>query len=60
MLLYFVTQQDLSIEVDKDDRRRRLVLRIKCLYAVAGSSLASLLILICVIHAGNSCDGLIL
>ncbi|KPI43321.1 Eukaryotic translation initiation factor eIF-1 [Cyphellophora attinorum] len=39
LLLYFCTQQDISIEKDRDDRRRRLVLRSKCLYAMAGSSL---------------------
>lgn len=46
LLLYFLTQQDISIEKDRDDRRRRLVLRIKCLYAIAGSSLLSLLVLV--------------
>lgn len=46
LLLYFLTQQDISVEKDRDDRRRRLVLRIKCLYAIAGSSLLSLLALV--------------
>jgi len=34
----------------RDDRRRRLVLRLKCLYSVAGCSLVSLVALIVVIH----------
>lgn len=46
LLLYFTTQQDISIEKDRDDRRRRLILRIKCLYTIAGSSLLSLLALV--------------
>lgn len=46
LLLYFTTQQDISVEKDRDDRRRRLVLRIKCLYTIAGSSLLSLLALV--------------
>ena len=50
LLLYFCTQQDISIEKDKDDRRRRLLLRIKCLYAIAGSSLFSLLALACLLQ----------
>jgi hypothetical protein len=50
LLLYFTTQYDISIEKDKDDRRRRLVLRIKCLYAIAGSSLLSLLVLVVLLH----------
>ena len=50
LLLYFCTQQDISIEKDRDDRRRRLVLRIKCLYAMAGSSLLSLLALVCLLQ----------
>lgn len=50
LLLYFCTQQDISVEKDRDDRRRRLVLRIKCLYAIAGSSLLSLLVLVCLMQ----------
>lgn len=46
LLLYFSTQQDISVEKDRDDRRRRLILRIKCLYTIAGSSLLSLLALV--------------
>jgi len=50
LVLYFTTQQDISIERDRDDRRRRLLLRIKCLYAIAGSSLLSLLMLVCLLQ----------
>jgi hypothetical protein len=50
LLLYFCTQQDISIEKDRDDRRRRLVLRSKCLYAMAGSSLVSLLAVVGLLH----------
>ena len=53
LVSYFVTQQDMSIERDRDDRRRRLVLRLKCLYTTAACSLLSLLVLIVVIHVGN-------
>jgi len=52
LISYFSTQQDMSIEQDRDHRRRRLVLRLKCLYTIAGSSLLSLLALIIVIHIG--------
>ena len=38
------------MEGDKDDRRRRLVLRMKCLYTMAGSSLFSLLVVVGVVH----------
>ena len=31
LLLWFCTQQDISVEGDKNDRKRRLVLRMKCL-----------------------------
>jgi hypothetical protein len=55
LLLYFLTQQDISVEKDRDDRRRRLVLRIKCLYAIAGSSLFSLLALVALLQI-NSVD----
>ena len=50
LLLWFCTQQDISVEGDKDDRRRRQVLRMKCLYTMAGSSLFSLLVVVCLIH----------
>ena len=50
LLVYFCTQQDISVEHDKDDRRRRQALRMKCLYAMAVSSLCSLLIIICLIQ----------
>lgn len=50
LALYFATQQDISVERGKDDRRRRLVLRTKCLYAMAGSSLFSLTMLLCAIN----------
>ncbi|RMZ90329.1 hypothetical protein DV736_g2440, partial [Chaetothyriales sp. CBS 134916] len=50
LIIYFSTQQDISLEHDKDDRRRRLVLRMKCLYTIAISSLSSLLIVIALIH----------
>ncbi|KAK5944547.1 Eukaryotic translation initiation factor eIF-1 [Knufia obscura] len=53
LVSYFTTQQDMSIERDRDDRRRRLVLRLKCLYTTAAASLLSLLILIVVIHIGS-------
>lgn len=53
LISYFTTQQDMSIEQDRDDRRRRLLLRLKCLYAIAGSSLLSLLVLVTVIHVGS-------
>lgn len=38
----------------RDDRRRRLVLRLKCLYSVAGCSLVSLVGLVVVIHVGGA------
>jgi hypothetical protein len=50
LVVYFSTQQDISVEGDKDDRRRRLVLRLKCLYTMAGSSLFSVLVVVCIIH----------
>ncbi|KIV97513.1 hypothetical protein PV10_01260 [Exophiala mesophila] len=33
MLAYFSTQQDISVEHDRDDRRRRQLLRLKCFYS---------------------------
>jgi len=49
---YFSMQWDLDVAGNRDDRKRRLVLRMKCLYSVAGCSLLSLLGLIVVIHVG--------
>ncbi|RMZ77568.1 hypothetical protein DV737_g4254, partial [Chaetothyriales sp. CBS 132003] len=54
LIIYFSTQHDISLEHDKDDRRRRLVLRMKCLYAMAISSLSSLLIVIALIHSSTA------
>ena len=58
LVLYFRTQHDISVDEDKDDRKRRLVLRSKCVNAVALSSTASLCALLFVVHleraAGNS------
>lgn len=53
LISYFTTQQDISIEKDRDDRKRRLVLRMKCLYTMAASSLLSLLVIIVIIHIGS-------
>lgn len=53
LISYFTTQQDISIEEDRDDRKRRLILRIKCLYATAGVSLLSLLVVLIVIHVDS-------
>lgn len=54
MLAYFVSQQDIAVADDRDDRRRRLVLRLKCLYVVAGCSLFSLLTLVGILQVGQS------
>lgn len=53
LISYFTTQQDISIDEDRDDRKRRLILRIKCLYAIAGVSLFSLLVVLVVVHVGS-------
>lgn len=53
LLGYFSTQQDISVEEDKDDRRRRLVLRMKCLSTLAATSTASLMILLGVARLGE-------
>lgn len=53
LVSYFTTQQDISIEKDRDDRKRRLALRLKCLYTTAASSLLSLLLLVVVIHVAS-------
>lgn len=50
MLAYFSTQQDISVEQDKDDQRRRQLLRLKCLYVISTCSLLSLFILVCLVH----------
>jgi len=50
LLLYFSTQQDISLEDDRDDRRRRQILRLKCLYAISTCSLLSLLVLVSILH----------
>ena len=50
LVVYFSTQQDISVEHDHDDKERRLVLRLKCLYAMAVSSLGSLLVIILLVQ----------
>lgn len=50
MLAYFCTQQDISLETDRDDRRRRQLLRLKCLYVISACSLFSLFVLVCLVH----------
>ncbi|EXJ82360.1 hypothetical protein A1O3_06173 [Capronia epimyces CBS 606.96] len=50
MLAYFCTQQDISLEMDRDDRRRRQILRLKCLYVISACSLFSLTVLVCLVH----------
>jgi hypothetical protein len=50
MVAYFSTQQDISVETDRDDRRRRWVLRMKCLYVVSGCSLFSLVVVVLMLH----------
>ena len=49
-MLYFRTQHDISVDEDKDDRKRRLVLRSKCVNAIALTSTASLCALLGVLH----------
>ncbi|KIW39922.1 uncharacterized protein PV06_08491 [Exophiala oligosperma] len=53
MLLYFFTQQDIAVEGDRDDRRRRQVLRLKCLYVLSACSLLSLFVLVCLIQVNT-------
>jgi hypothetical protein len=53
LFVYFFTQQDISVEGDKDDRKRRLVLRLKCLYTIAGSRMLSLLVIVGLIHVST-------
>jgi len=50
MLAYFCTQQDISLEMDRDDRRRRQLLRLKCLYVISACSLFSLVVLVCIVQ----------
>ncbi|KAI1612693.1 hypothetical protein EDD37DRAFT_317404 [Exophiala viscosa] len=50
MLVYFCTQQDIAVEGDRDDRQRRQILRLKCLYVISACSLFSLLVFICVVQ----------
>ena len=52
-MLYFSTQQDISIEEDRDHRKRRLVLRLKCLFTIATCSLLSLLVLVAIVQIGE-------
>lgn len=53
LISYFSTQQDISIEQDRDNRKRRLVLRLKCLYTTAACSLVSVFALVVFIQLGS-------
>lgn len=53
LILYFSTQQDISIDEDQDDEGRRQSLRVKCLGAVATASFLSLAVILAVLHLGN-------
>ena len=53
MLAYFSTQQDISVETDRDDRRRRVLLRLKCLYVVGACSLFSLMVVVGIVHSDS-------
>lgn len=53
LVLYFRTQHDLSVDEEKDDRKRRLVLRSKCVNAVALTSTTSLCALLVGVHLGD-------
>ncbi len=54
MLAYFCTQQDLALEItDRDDRRRRQMLRLKCLYVISACSLFSLFVLVCLFQVDS-------
>ncbi|KAH0833735.1 hypothetical protein FOPE_03273 [Fonsecaea pedrosoi] len=65
MLAYFCTQQDIfsADHDDRDDRRRRQILRLKCLYVISACSLFSLLVLVGIVqldhHTGMSLKGMI-
>jgi hypothetical protein len=50
LILYFRAQHDISVDEDKDDRKRRLALRSKCVNALALTSTASLCALLFVLH----------
>ncbi|KIW93114.1 uncharacterized protein Z519_05719 [Cladophialophora bantiana CBS 173.52] len=52
MLAYFSTQHDIfsADHDDRDDRRRRQILRLKCLYVISACSLFSLLVLVGILH----------
>jgi hypothetical protein len=59
MMVYFATQQDIDVsalargggeERFRDDRRRRTVLRLKCLYVVSGCSLFSLVVVVAIVQ----------
>ena len=54
MLAYFSTQQDISVEHDRDDRRRRQLLRLKCLYVISACSLFSLFVLVCLVQSDTA------
>lgn len=54
LILYFCTQHDISVDEDKDDRKRRLVLRTKCVNAIALASTASLCTLLIVVHLNEA------
>ena len=43
----------MSIEKDRDDRRRRLILRLKCLYTTAACSFVSLLSIMLILQIGD-------
>ncbi|OAL22679.1 hypothetical protein AYO20_11167 [Fonsecaea nubica] len=65
MLAYFCTQQDIfsADHDDRDDRRRRQILRLKCLYVISACSLFSLLVLVGIVQldhdTGMSLKGMI-
>ena len=50
MLAYFSTQQDISVETDRDDRRRRQILRLKCLYVISACSMFNLVVIVGIVH----------
>jgi N-glycosylation protein len=56
LVLYFSTQQDISVEEDKDDRRRQQILRTKCFYTIALTSLISLTAILTAVHLNELCD----
>ena len=55
MFVYFATQHDIDVAAMgtdgyRDDRRRRTVLRLKCLYVVSACSLFSLVVVVGILH----------